>query len=1206
MTTPLSTSGYTLDDIYKDALKKLRDLHDAGSISVADFEIIMGTTRPQDVLASVNEAISNHSGADATAPERIFKVAKPMLERMERFGSALDILVTSLPQVAGFNPVGIIWGCLKFVICIARDISDSFDAVFQLLDRIQRSLPAWETYAKIFGSSDLQLLRTPLVNVYAQLMTISVQAVKFFDRSRPRTLGWSMRTSVENDFRPFISELERASKEIGISAHAEHMHQTHQAKRAQEAENFKAEEFRQELRLFVAKHQSINANSTDQTFAVAPSNHAPVDLLSPHYTGQVEELASLHRIFAEVQGNVPTRCAIYGMPGLGKTQLALQFAKISFDQSHYTYVFWTSATTIEKLNQGFVRILDLVGHSDKYHPDQNAKLTAARLWLENSAAQEDVNWLFVFDNLNSDSLVFLRENLPRKNARGNIIFTTRTEDLAKAAVTVAGTQHQILKLQIPKQHIAIELLMKSIGVEENNLNVSDLSKATEVVNSIGCLPLAIAQAASFMKQTHVTFDTLLSLYQSKHKINIIHWENNLSTYEEQSVAATFLAQLKRLHQVSADASNLLNVLSYFDPEGITVEIIIKGARHVLQSQNALVSTENNIRVTKSNLGNLLPKLKGTWKRLFRSKVYNEEIADKQVNIVNEEYSITLQLGQMATLICDTVQLFKAIQELQNLSLIEYQSHHDTHALHMHDLVQFVVQENTQKEDKSRKYFQCAVKLACAAFESIGDPTSRQTWKEYDMLVSHIQVLTKQWNIAYFNMNPQLNLACSGVATYLQHCGQYNEAETIYKSLLSKSDTQSSLPNSENLDIAQGLAIVYKLQGNYCEAEILNKQILEIQMQCFGVNHPETLKTIRSIASVYQFKGQYTEAIDLYKQILRWQNKNHGIDHIETLKTSVNLATVHNFQGNYNEAEYLYKKALTGFEEQMGVDHVGTLQVINGYANVKENQGQYTHAEALFVRALTGCQKQFGGDHPNTLGVTQGLASIYGRQGRYMEAEMLCKQVLTGRQKKMGDQHPDTLAIIHYLAIIYDKQKHHVEAEKLCKQILVEQKKNLGAHHLNTLRIMQLLAIVYHSLEQYYDAKTLLQQTLTEQEKSLGSEHPDTLVTIAKLAYAHQFLANYSEALALYIQALEGQEKKLGVEHPETLETVHDFASFYHMQKQYNEAERLYKRALEGRKKMLGDEHPDTLETSQKLTMLCWKSCMPKADRSDTYRRTYLF
>jgi hypothetical protein len=100
------------------------------------------------------------------------------------------------------------------------------------------------------------------------------------------------------------------------------------------------------------------------------------------------------------------------MPGIGKSQLLLHYSKISFDLDQYSHIFWISAASVDKLNQGFVKILDLVGHRDRYSEDHGAKLTTARLWLEEPRGDDGADWLLVLDNIDKSTLGFLHAHLP--------------------------------------------------------------------------------------------------------------------------------------------------------------------------------------------------------------------------------------------------------------------------------------------------------------------------------------------------------------------------------------------------------------------------------------------------------------------------------------------------------------------------------------------------------------------------------------------------------------------------------------------------------------------------------------------------------------------------------------------------------------------------------------------------------------------------
>jgi hypothetical protein len=248
-------------------------------------------------------------------------------------------------------------------------------------------------------------------------------------------------------------------------------------------------------------------------------NDAPLDLLSAHFTGRRRELARISEILDVVHEDVPTRCVIHGMPGLGKTQLALQFAKSSYGQQRYSLIFWVSAATVEKLNVGFAKILDIVHHPDRFRlVEQSGKLTEARRWLEDCSS---VNWLLVLDNVDINAIDFIREHLPRKNRRGNILCTTRTESVASALACVAGQQYQPLELGLPDAQDAVHLFLKESGTDAiSDASKLNMSKAEEVVKCVGHLPLAVSHAASFMKESSKKLDDILTLLQAEHKLQV--------------------------------------------------------------------------------------------------------------------------------------------------------------------------------------------------------------------------------------------------------------------------------------------------------------------------------------------------------------------------------------------------------------------------------------------------------------------------------------------------------------------------------------------------------------------------------------------------------------------------------------------------------------------------------------------------------------
>ena len=163
-------------------------------------------------------------------------------------------------------------------------------------------------------------------------------------------------------------------------------------------------------------------------------------------------------------------------------------------------------------NQGLTKVLTLIGHPDRDHLDQTARLTSARCWLEESDEDDPNNWLLVLDNVDGEAVSFLKEHLPCMNVHGDILMTTRTAYVAESLMNAVGHQHQSLELRVPDLKDATELLLIEGGIDKSSITSS--TTAMDLVKCLGHLPLAITHAASFIKQYHMTPKDLLYMYWS--------------------------------------------------------------------------------------------------------------------------------------------------------------------------------------------------------------------------------------------------------------------------------------------------------------------------------------------------------------------------------------------------------------------------------------------------------------------------------------------------------------------------------------------------------------------------------------------------------------------------------------------------------------------------------------------------------------------
>ncbi|KZP24417.1 hypothetical protein FIBSPDRAFT_1042200 [Athelia psychrophila] len=1068
---------------------------------------------PNEVLLPVEAAharsLETHLGAS-----RIRESVDPLLQRLERFGEAMDKVVELSLEFMGVNILGIVWGSIRLMMMIARDVSDAFGTVVEVLDIIRNSLPVLDVYIDLFSGSDIQLLKGPLVEIYTQLMLFGLQAIKLFNRLLVGTLVKSASTSQAKRFQSLSEKIAKARDEVDRIANVEHMHQADQALKVQALENSDVKSFRMETR------QRLDHIATGTDVHPVPSplpkyNDAP-ELISSCFTGRVEEFKLIANALGSPTGCVPARYAIWGMPGLGKSQTALKYAHSSFDSGHHTHVFWIPATTVEKLTQGLAKVLHPVQHLDRYNSDQAAQLMAARDCFEHSEKYGFAKWLIILDSATSETVALLRQNLPRQNANGSILITTRTADVAEALTYVAGHQYPVCELQALSPIQSAELLLKRAGIHSST--AADLESAQELVERIGCLPLAVDQAGAFMKQNRFSSaDRLNDLYNKQGSKELISWKNSLSTYEEKSVMAAFTAPLQQLGANNPDVLSFLRVLVCLDPENIPLDMLVLGAErarqhlasHVMSTSAVSVAPEERPSTLRRLISHLpgkreepqplnvlqsddvdaasggVPAKQSTLRRLLTpgKRAKSRPLAILQSGSADTApKGVPLELRPLLERICSNQWLREAFRHLEDLALAR-PLYGLTTSLHIHDLIQQVVIQQTAAAHPSGEdpHYTFAVALLSQAFETIGAVGSPQSWTEYERFVPHFMSLMKHVDMLPIDL---LGLLSARVSVYFLKRGRYNEAAALCQ---------------------------HALAG---------------QTQQLGAEHLDTLATVHRLANVYEHQGKYSDAEKSYQRALAGREQQLGADHRATLDTVHGLAISYDRQGEYNKAEPLYQRALAGREQQLGADHPDTLATVHYLAGLYMDQKKYQEAEALYQRALAGRDQQLGADHPDTLATVGNLAILYLGQGKYNEAQPLYERALAGYERQLGPDHPSTLDAVNNLAVLYDNQENYVEAEALYQRALKGRERQLGPDHPDTLDTVHNIALLHRSQGKYEEAETLYKRALTGCETSLGIHHPSTILTMECLADVYDAQGRAEEANTLRARAEEAEKVRL--------------------------------------------------------------------------------
>lgn len=132
-----------------------------------------------------------------------------------------------------------------------------------------------------------------------------------------------------------------------------------------------------------------------------------------------------------------------GIGGVGKTQLAADYARTACFRGEVEVLVWISASSHSAIMAGFAQAGVEVLGADPRDPEQAARAFLA--WLEPKAGQKLCRWLIVFDDVTDPADT--RGWWPPASPLGRVLVTTRRRE---AALTGAGRRLVTVGLFTPK------------------------------------------------------------------------------------------------------------------------------------------------------------------------------------------------------------------------------------------------------------------------------------------------------------------------------------------------------------------------------------------------------------------------------------------------------------------------------------------------------------------------------------------------------------------------------------------------------------------------------------------------------------------------------------------------------------------------------------------------------------------------------------
>ncbi|KAF3389783.1 Nephrocystin-3 [Talaromyces pinophilus] len=838
-----------------------------------------------------------------------------------------------------------------------------------------------------------------------------------------------------------------------------------------------------------------------------------------------------------------SRTALVGLGGVGKSQLAIQYAYEAHERLSETWIFWIHASNAARFEQSYREIADTTKLFGRQDPKANI-FKLVHDWLRDS---KNGKWVLVLDNVDDAHFLIdrpdstqaqashenggadppLREYLPQ-SPNGSILITSRSREAALKLVD----QRDIIVVEPMDEAHARVLFNKKLGKQDEKQDKDQ--DITELAAALEFIPLAMVQAAAYISDPDRGCSVrqyLNEFYKSDHKkFHLLDHEEGQFRRDweaKNSVLTTWQISFDSIRKNRRSAADLLSLMSFFDRQGIP-EILLRD--HGRQGNTELNESDD---------------------------------ADD---------------SQSESSIVDGFQ--DDILILRRYFLISINV--DRTTFNMHSLVQLATRRWLEVNGELEKWNGQYIQNLNAQFP-IGE---YENWAQCQVLFPHVKSAALQ--------RPQKRDSLLEWATVLYKAAWYDwlkgngaKGEQLSVKSMKARKKLLGLEHKETLASMQMVGSIYLIKGRWKEAEELFVQVMEMRERVLGAEHPDTLSSMNNLALTYRDQGRWKEAEKLNVQVMEICKRVLGVEHYDTLISMNNLASTYMIQGRWKEAEELGVQVMEKRKRALGAEHPAIMASMGILASTYRNQGRWKEAQELFVQVVEVYKRMLGAEHLDTLTSMYNLALTYSDQGRWNEAEELNVQVMETRKRVLGAEHPDTLSSMNYLASIYKEQGRWKEAEELFVQVMAMRERVLGTEHPNTSSSKYNLALTYRDQGRWEEAEELFVQVMQNWKRVLGAEHLDTLKSMYNLAVTYSNQRRWNEAEELFVHVMETMTRVLGVEHPYTLSSMANLAFTLKEQGRRAEAINLLRNCERLQMKILGIRHPDTLTTS--MALISWQT-----------------
>jgi hypothetical protein len=797
------------------------------------------------------------------------------------------------------------------------------------------------------------------------------------------------------------------------------------------------------------------------------------------FTGRSETLDTLRDELLGSSKAVVLPLALYGYGGVGKTQVALEYAHRYM--AEYDVVWWVPSEQSDLITSAFADLAAQLGLRVGDNITDGA--AAAREALRRGSPYS--RWLLVFDN--AEEPADLEAHLP--NGPGHVLVTSRNPAWTRLAAPV--------EIDVFDREESLEHLRRRVPSLSNE-------EADLVAHALGDLPIAVEQAGAWLAETGTPpTDYVEQLSTSSGDVLALNTPEDYRT----PVAATWRLSFDRLRVQSPAAARLLQLCAFFAPEPIS---------------RSLVDSEEMIAALRA----FDPRLRE--KRMLAPLI--RQIARYSLAKVDPGNN-TIEVHR---LIQDVIRASMETKEEIDAA---------THEVHKVLVGARPREGGSDNPGNWPQYDLLWPHLGPSRAAECDEDDTRQLLidrmrylyarRAFDEALSFGLRLAGLWTERLGADDMQTLYLRSQIANVLRSQGEYDKALAEDTAVHASQQAALGEDHLHTLLTAGGLAGDLRGLGKFRQALEMDQKTYDRFKELNGEEDPATLSAANNLAIDLRLIGDCFRARDLDLDTLNSRRLILGREHPYSLHSAAMLARDLREAGDFHGSTELLRKTHGQYTELLGEDDLGTLSTAKSLAVSLRKSGKFDEAYELTTETHQHYKQRYG-RHPDVLACELNLACDLSALGDNAAAYRIASEVHGRYELSLGDRHPFTLAVASNLAGYLRGTGESGEALLLAESTLRSLRDNLGGGHPYPLACALTMANCLHDQGHFADAELLEREVVALLRKTLGEEHPETLVAQANLAIIVRAAGRVDEATRLQRLVLGLMAKSpgpLGEEHP---------------------------------------------------------------------------